>query len=146
MFKEKGSTFQEWLDQIVSTISQGPRRTEARERLSVLDPTKREPEGLIWNEERCPPQQGPDLKRLADGVVQLACSAESAPHVARGLLYGQIAAIGTETATVADRLRKGKTDPAACPGVKGFTDEDWALLDQIVAAEAAAGAFAPGGR
>ena len=28
------------------------------------------------------------------------------------------------TRSVADRLRKGKSDQATCPGVKGFTDED----------------------
>jgi len=27
-----------------------------------------------------------------------------------------------------DRLLKGKSDPTACPGVRGFTDTDWAEL------------------
>ena len=38
-----------------------------------------------------------------------------------------------EIATVADRLRRGKADPKTCPGVKGFTEEDWAQLDELVA-------------
>ena len=73
-------------------------------------------------------------KRLTHNLVELACSAASAPHVARGLLRNRrIAATGAEIGTVADRLRKGRTDPTTCPGVKGFTDEDWAELDKLVA-------------
>ena len=67
------------------------------------------------------------MKRLTDYLVQLACSADAAPHVARGLIRnGRIWATGAQIAMIiADRLRKGRTDPAACPGVRGFTDEDY---------------------
>jgi hypothetical protein len=36
----------------------------------------------------------------------------------------------------------GKSDPTACPGVRGFTEEDWAALDRLVgdAPKAAPGA------
>ena len=64
----------------------------------------------------------------------LACSASAAPHVARALMSnGRMAATGLEIATIADRLRRGKTDPKTCPGVEGFTENDWAQLDQVLA-------------
>jgi hypothetical protein len=31
-------------------------------------------------------------------------------------------------------LRRGNSDEAPCSGVKDFTDEDWASLEEIVAA------------
>jgi hypothetical protein len=110
----------------VTAIPERARRNEARQSLSILDPHNGEPTTLTWGKEQCPPQQGPDLKRLTDYLVQLACSADAAPHVARGLIRnGRIWATGAQIAMIiADRLRKGRTDPAACPGVRGFTDED----------------------
>jgi hypothetical protein len=55
------------------------------------------------------------------------------PHVARGLLHnGRIEATGVEIATIGDRLRGGKADLRTCPGVKGFIEEDWQLLDKIL--------------
>ena len=47
---------------------------------------------------------------------------------------GRIEATGSEIAAFAAQLRSGKSDPATCLGVKDFTDEDWASLDELVAA------------
>ena len=35
---------------------------------------------------------------------------------------------------IAAKMRGGKTDAAACPGVKGFLDVDWEWLDALVKA------------
>ena len=88
----------------------------------ILDPDNKR------DETPCLRQQGPDAKKLAEYLVMLACSASAAPHVARALMSnGRMAATGLEIATIADRLRRGKTDPKTCPGVEGFTEND-ALL------------------
>jgi Phage integrase family len=47
---------------------------------------------------------------------------------------GRFKATGTQLAAVAERLRRGKSDPTACPGVIGFTNGDWAGLDELVQA------------
>jgi hypothetical protein len=113
--------------------SEGRGKNGARQRLSLLDPSAPDPEGVIWGKGRCSRQQDAKFqKRLTHNLIELACSAASAPHVARGLLRnGRIAATGVEIGTVADRLRKGRTDPTTCLGVKGFTDEDWAKFDEL---------------
>ena len=73
-------------------------------------------------------------KQLAAFLADLACLRDAAPYVARGLIEnGRLRSTGLQVAAVADRLRKGKPDPSGCPGAKGFTDDDWAQLDQLVA-------------
>jgi hypothetical protein len=81
-----------------------------------------------------------DAKHLAEYLVTLACSPDAspyvadAPYIARGLIRNErLEAAGMEIATVADRLRRGKADPKTCRGVVGFTEMDWAQLDEIVA-------------
>src|SRR5262249_43593152 len=51
----------------------------------------------------------------------------------RGLIrnFRQLESRGSQVAAVADRLYEGKSDPTACPGVKGFTDDDWASLSKL---------------
>jgi hypothetical protein len=117
----------------LSNIPEGSGKDIARQRLSLLDPSAPDPAGVIWGKGHCSRQQDAKFqKRLTHNLIELACSAASAPHVARGLLRnGRIAATGVEIGMVADRLRKGRTDPTTCLGVKGFTDEDWAKFDEL---------------
>jgi uncharacterized protein YjbI with pentapeptide repeats len=68
----------------------------------------------------------PQDEELATALAQLACSRVSAPNVARGLIKNGRATI------VADRLRKGMSEPTSCPGVLGFTNSDWEKLDALV--------------
>ena len=75
-------------------------------------------------------------------LAVLACSGDSAPYVARGLirnlnrqsdsdpaLLESLDASGLKLFT--DRLLKGKSDPTTCPGVSGLTDLDWAELSKL---------------
>jgi hypothetical protein len=77
-------------------------------------------------------------------LADLACLGDSAPYVARGLLLilkqmrdpEVLNARGRKLDTggrkpFTDRLLKGKSDPTACPGVRGFTDTDWADLSKL---------------
>jgi uncharacterized protein YjbI with pentapeptide repeats len=135
------STFSAWRDGILEAIPTGRRRDEARERLSALDPApENEPKNLInaefWKKASlAPPQSEERNKRTVALLTDLACSSNGAPYVARGLLRnGRMKATGSQIAAVAARVRKGKSDQAACLGVKDFTDEDWESFDALVAA------------
>jgi uncharacterized protein YjbI with pentapeptide repeats len=132
------STFAAWRDAILETIPPGSNRRVAQLRLSVLDPLpEKEPKDVIkaqlWNEALSAPPHGEEReKQLAAFLADLGCLSEGAPYVARGLIQnGRLRSTGSQVATVADRLYKGKSDPTACPGVKGFTDEDWANLSKL---------------
>jgi uncharacterized protein YjbI with pentapeptide repeats len=135
---EQYGTFAEWRDAIAASIPAGARRDLLIDSLAALGPAaEKEPEGVLdpnfWEKARSSqPQGGERKRRLAAFLTDLACSADSAPYVARGLLRNQqVNATGAQFASVVDRLRKGKSDLTACPGVNGFTDEDWAYFDQI---------------
>ena len=76
-------------------------------------------------------------KRLAQQLGDLVCSANGAPYVARALLSNlRLRATGQNFHAIADRMKKARGEPArqegpdlsACPGVKGFTEEDWRRL------------------
>src|SRR5262249_29485899 len=132
------STFSAWRDGILKAI-QYP--DAVRERLSALDPApENEPKNSIsaefWKQaSSTPPQSKERNARTVAFLTDLACSSDGAPYVGRGLLRnGRMEATGSQFAAVAARLRKGKSDQAACPGVKHFTDDDWASLDALVAA------------
>src|SRR5262249_44522870 len=78
-------------------------------------------------------------RKLAAFLANLACSRddESPLYVARGLLRQFEHMFRDQPSTrqfFTDQLRQGKSDRAACPGVDGFTEDDWALLDRLVAA------------
>jgi hypothetical protein len=80
----------------------------------------------------------PDRERdskLVEFLASLACSSDSA-YVARGLLNSSTNLRWFKMASFADKLRAGKPEQTGCPGVKGFTDEDWSNLEYQVAAEA----------
>jgi hypothetical protein len=131
------STFSTWRDGILNTILSRGHRGDAKKRLSALDPApESEPKASInaqlWKEASSRSPQSKE--RTAAFFADLACSRNAAPYVARGLLRnGRIKATGPEIVAVAARLREGKSDQAACPGVKDLTDEDWASLDALVA-------------
>jgi len=132
------SPFSVWRDGILKTIPSRGHRDDARERLSALDPDpEKEPKDSInaefWEEASSAPP--PSEERTVAILTDLACSREGAPYVARGLLRnGRIESTGSEITAFAAQLRSGKSDPAACLGVKDFTDEDWASLDELIAA------------
>jgi hypothetical protein len=129
------AAFAHWRDEILNAIPSGARREATSNLLSKLDPAEKAPKDMIdaefWTRECSIRRQNPNF---ATSLADLACSANSAPFIARGLLHnGLIEATGTQVVTISDRLRKGRVDPAACPGVHGFTDVDWTTLDQLVA-------------
>jgi uncharacterized protein YjbI with pentapeptide repeats len=77
-------------------------------------------------------------RRLADRLGNLACVADGAlddaPYVARGLISGfrpRLAALGDQLAVVRDRMEQGRKMSETCPGVAGFTEDDWRQLDAI---------------
>ena len=107
----------------------------------MLNPTeKKEPEDLLdqryWERAHSSQPQGEEFwGKRAMFLADLACLHDSAPYVARGLLRNLVRitnaflyldAGGRELFN--DRLLKGKSDPTACPGVRGFTDTDWAVF------------------
>jgi hypothetical protein len=138
---QDNETFREWRDAIANSVPEGVNRDQVILRLAVLDPTgKKEPENVLdqryWDSFSQP--EGEEVRRervmfLAD----LACLADSAPYVARGLLRNLqrkgdsefLDAGGLKLFT--DRLLKGKSNPTACPGVRSFTDADWAGLSKL---------------
>src|SRR5262249_27558850 len=134
---ETDSTFAAWRDAVLKTIPETHRLDETLVGLLALDPAK-EPEDVIkaqfWNDAVSAPLQGEEReKQLAAFLAALGCSSDGAPYVARGLIRNvlKLRSTGSHVAVVADRLYKGKSDPLACPGVKGFTDDDWANLSEL---------------
>ena len=67
-----------------------------------------------------------------EALSDVACERDTAPYVARGLMTNRI--LGeTEDGlrTIAARMRSGRENLANCPGVEGFTNQDWAGLDEL---------------
>ena len=78
--------------------------------------------------------------RLTDRLGDLACDADGAPDVARGLIGrpdidqrfgGRLAALGDQLDVVRNRMREARKNAEKCPGVAGFTGEDWRRLDAL---------------
>lgn len=136
------------LGTIRRAMAENPWRKEQAAHLRLLDPAKPAPANVtpasVWT------KQISASKDLAEFLAGLACRPLSGnslpeeqssssmpmeqPYIARGLLTnGRLLATGRDIKIFADRTRAGKTDPAACPGVTGFTDKDWELLDDLVA-------------
>jgi Pentapeptide repeats (8 copies) len=133
--------FGEWRDAIANSVA-GPLRDEVIERLVALDPIgKKEPEDVLdqryWDTHSSQPQGEEVRRKRAMFLADLACWEHSALYVARGLLRNLeqkgnpefLDADGLRLFT--DRLLKGKSDPATCPGVRGFIDTDWADLSKL---------------
>ena len=81
-------------------------------------------------------------RRLVTILGDLACGSHGAPYVARGLLPtplapGGLAALGDQLDPVRARMEEGRKTPEKCPGVTGFTEEDWRQLEAIKPTEAA---------
>jgi uncharacterized protein YjbI with pentapeptide repeats len=129
-------------------------------RLVMLDAAKPEPVNAtpadVWT------VKPPATKALAEFLVELVCKAEpvdwserprlyrlyatdgkvldgSFAATARGLMAnGRLAALGRDIAIVSDRMKAGRNEPSACPGVEGFEERDWIALDALVAKVGAA--------
>jgi uncharacterized protein YjbI with pentapeptide repeats len=140
-------TFDAWRDRLLEgtpAVAIGTykrdNRGSSKSLLSELNPDSDDREDVIktefWENASLVSPKGKERdKQLADLLVKLACSSNSAaPHIAPALLrHGRIEATGSQIATVADTVRKAKSDQTVCPGVSGFFDEDWKYLDEVVA-------------
>jgi uncharacterized protein YjbI with pentapeptide repeats len=92
--------------------------------IPALDP-------IFWDVARASQLEGEEGQRKrAEFLVNLACSKASAPYVARGLL--RVTSDDRVQQLLAAGLRKVKSDPTDCPGVRGLTEEDWATLDYLI--------------
>ena len=122
----------------------------ARERLAVLNPASKNGRKNATKSETWK-RTDPSAKRLAELLARVACGwrkdaeaqldAQVDVRVVRGLARnGRLAAAGDQAAIVAEALRKGRADPASCPGAAGATDADWAALDALARAKGPASA------
>jgi uncharacterized protein YjbI with pentapeptide repeats len=146
-------TFGEWRDAIANSVPAGPLRARVIEQLAVLDPTgKKESKDLLdqryWERAHSSKPQGEEFwGKRAMFLADLACSGrgrladlwwgDSTPYVARGVLqnlqsreFKEFLDAGARK-LFTDRLLEGKSDSTACPGVRGFTDTDWADLSKL---------------
>jgi uncharacterized protein YjbI with pentapeptide repeats len=137
-------SFAEWRDLILKEIPIGDVRDAAKKRLSVLDPMQKTTRTVVsrgfWLWKAEPSKDEKAGEKLTTVLGDLACSG---PDIALGLLAkimssqivfrnGRTSFTASEVTTIAERLRKGKSDPTACPGVNGFTNQDWSRLDELV--------------
>jgi hypothetical protein len=129
-----------WRDQALEDVPAGQLRDDATKRLSVLEPVpEAAPKAAIGAEdwktiasEQLPGEER--SKALGRFLANLACSGDAAPYVARGLVENRGLDPDYDSALLgilAGRLREGRSNQVACPGVKGFNDADWAYLDGI---------------
>jgi uncharacterized protein YjbI with pentapeptide repeats len=133
-------------------LFQEPFRDGARERLAVLNPaSKSGRKNGGKNATKMETWKRADLspKLLAELLARVACGwrkdaddaeaqldAQVDVRVVRGLVRnGRLAAAGDQAAMVSEALRKGRVDPASCPGAAGATDADWAALDALARAK-----------
>jgi uncharacterized protein YjbI with pentapeptide repeats len=137
------STFVEWRDAIASIFPLGALRDLMIERLSPLDDAVEQLgtfEAVFWVSAR--PREELEKAR-AEFLVNLACSRDGAPYVARSLLENFIWEAErardasplpdqsrNERRLFAERLRR-KYDAATCAGVKGFTEDDWTRVSEL---------------
>jgi hypothetical protein len=137
---EDNETFGKWRDTIANSVPAGRRRDQVIERLTRLDP---ELEDMLdqhsWDAAKSSQLQDEEVRRKrAIFLADLACVGSSAPYVAHGLLRNWtksrdasefVDADGIKL--LSDRLLKGKSDPATCPGIRGLTDTDWVDLSKL---------------
>lgn len=134
------SSFQAWRDALLNDIPSGMRHDALVECISVLGATVRKPSNLIspklWTNLMTEYKTGRTQnghERVPEFVTtlgDLACADDAPPYVARGLIE-RASGSGAYSSIFGDRLRKGKTDLPACPGVRGFSNEDWARLNNF---------------
>ena len=113
----------------VNSVPEGDGRQELMKRLTAVDPSEREPKDTLDSSFWSRQPQGEDRQRVAF-LAHLACtSSDAALYVSLGR---NLNATGAQI--LANELRKGQSDPNACPGVKvGFTNQDWAAVILVVA-------------
>jgi uncharacterized protein YjbI with pentapeptide repeats len=67
-----------------------------------------------------------------DEWVTISCSSSNGQFVARALVNRYYSDVSiADFVQFFDKLHEGRTSPAACPGVKGFTAADWERLDEL---------------
>jgi hypothetical protein len=126
--------FRKFVDDVLREVP-AEAKERAKERLSVLEPGARTPEQdaqLVaqWRQERV---RSLSPARRAHGIARLACGADEAPHIARGLMRnGRLEDTRQDLHDIAAKMRSGKTDASKCEGVRGFVDADWKSLDELV--------------
>lgn len=130
-FCQRSASWRTWIDEVLESIP-AHRRGAASERfLALLQeemPTPAEAQ-RFWDR-----HPTPDPERVTFRLGSLACYAEAAPHVARGLLrqikelppFGRT--LGNHRAALAERLAG-----ANCPGAHGLTEAERARLIAIAA-------------
>ena len=134
-----------WTTKATSEVVDESRRTAIAERLSHLDPHAIDQASDLevtayWT--------GLEARSIAVDVYQrrlgyyltsLACRRDLAPHVARHLLQsasvepsGRVGATGPYFWVLAEAMRSGRAEPTACPGTKGFVEQDWERLYSLI--------------
>lgn len=70
--------------------------------------------------------------------ANLVCGSDGAPYIARALVGrpdsgdpGCLAALGDQLEGVRKRMKDGRENSETCPGVAGFTEDDWRKLDAL---------------
>jgi uncharacterized protein YjbI with pentapeptide repeats len=124
--------WQEWVQAWADAIPAGRRREDAAQRLSLLTapqpPDGAVAEGGAWDKHPTPAPEA-----VANRLGALACRADHAPHIARGILR-QIEGrdddrkLGTQRQTLADRMLS-----ADCQGATGLNERERATLTAIAA-------------
>jgi hypothetical protein len=125
--------WQGWLQAWADAIPAGQRRERAAQQLSVLTapqaPAGAEAEGGTWHKHPAPAPEA-----VAKRLGALACGADHAPHIARGILR-QIwvrddpRKLGTHRQTLAARMLSDD-----CAGARGLDADERAILTDIAAA------------
>ena len=142
---ETHESFIEWRAAIAKSV--GSRAIKALEQLDPAAQEQTEDYSNVWKTARSMQPKGDEGERKRGGfLATLACSSP-APDVARALTFRLLLEGVPRDRDVAgglkqdrhvagkqffvDQLRKGKFDPAACPGVQGFTNRDWNVLSAL---------------
>ena len=130
------STFAEWHQQILTQLPSENRCYDTS--FTTLDPAAAGANEIIENVFRDAihtSQTHADEveQQYADFIGDLACSPALQPYVARGLIAnGRFEATGNHIQSIVKKMRKAMTAPQECPGVRGFTDEDWEHLTRLL--------------
>lgn len=131
---EPAKSWAEVVERWLAEVPDGPRRSAAYKGLAVLlapnDPSDAAKTRKIWNTH---PQPDPAL--LAQQLGDLACDAEQAPYVARGILrqisHSDLRGLGPYRATLAARMANDQV----CLGASGLSDDERTLLAKMAAGQ-----------
>ena len=82
--------------------------------------------------DRTDPKGAHHRQLLEKLLAKLACDATGAPYIARGLISNlRLDALGDRLASVRILMEEGRKASEKCPGVAGFTDDDWRRLEAL---------------